>query len=111
MSAIYTGVANLIGPIISKLADWILKLLAYINAIVKAFGGADIFAKSTSKSMKSTAKSAKETQKSLAGFDQINQLSDSSSGGSGGVGGGATPETPEITLPDTSAFEEKLERS
>ena len=96
-TAIFTGVANILGPILNKLADWILTLLGYINTIVVAFGGMDLFSKNTAKNMKNTAKASKEIKKQLAGFDEMNILSDSGpSGGAGALGGGSSLNPPAI---------------
>lgn len=108
VQGLFNAMANLLEPIITKIVDWVYKLLAYLNVVTKEFFNIDLFAKGTNKSLKGSAKSAKEIKKSLAGFDEMNVLSDnSSSGGGGGAGGGTSNfKVPEI---DTSKFEEKLE--
>lgn len=90
-------IANIVAPAVQWLTRLLYTALSYINAIMQAWFGINIFANSSAKAFKKmqssaggTAKSAKEIQKSLQGFDEMNVLSDNSndSSGSGGI---ATP--------------------
>lgn len=105
VQGIFTAMANLLEPVITRIVDWIYKFMSYLNVITKEFFNLDLFAKNTSKSLKSGAKSAKEIKKSLAGFDEMNVLSDTSSSGGGGGGGTSDFKMPEV---DTTQFEEKV---
>lgn len=105
VQGIFTAMANLLEPVITRIVDWIYKFMSYLNVITKEFFNLDLFAKGTSKSLKSGAKSAKEIKKSLAGFDEMNVLSDTSSSGGGGGGGTSNFKMPEV---DTTQFEEKV---
>lgn len=92
-------IANIVAPAVQWLTRLLYTALSYINAIMQAWFGINIFANSSVKAFKKmqssaggTAKSAKEIQKSLQGFDEMNILSDNSSPSSSGGGGGvATP--------------------
>lgn len=90
-------IANIVAPAVQWLTRLLYTALSYINAIMQAWFGINIFANSSAKAFKKmqssaggTAKSAKEIQKSLQGFDEMNVLSDNSNDSSGG-GGIATP--------------------
>lgn len=91
-------IANIVAPAVQWLTRLLYTALSYINAIMQAWFGINIFANSSAKAFKKmqssaggTAKSAKEIQKSLQGFDEMNILSDNSNSSSGGGGGIATP--------------------
>lgn len=91
-------IANIVAPAVQWLTKLLYTALSYINAIMQAWFGINIFANSSAKAFKKmqssaggTAKSAKEIQKSLQGFDEMNILSDNSNSSSGGDGGIATP--------------------
>lgn len=89
---------------IAPVLQWIVRLaatlLGYINAIVQAWFGINLFSRGSAKNFQKmkagasgVAKAAKEIKKQLAGFDEINMLTDQSDSGAGGGGGagGATP--------------------
>jgi phage-related protein len=90
-------IANALVPVVQVLVKLLYTVLSYVNAIVSAWFGINLFSGASVKNFKkmqasagSTAKSAKEIQKSLQGFDEMNVLSDnsdSSSGGGAGVSG------------------------
>lgn len=84
---INNALAQLLAPVIQWILDTIQKIVQYVGYLLKMWFGIDIFAKSTSKSLKSGVKSAKAMKKQLAGFDEMNVLSDTSSSG-GGAGAG-----------------------
>lgn len=86
-------IANVVAPAVQWLTRLLYTALSYINAIMQAWFGINIFANSSAKAFKKmqssaggTAKSAKEIQKSLQGFDEMNVLSDNSNDSSGGSG-------------------------
>lgn len=86
-------IANIVAPAVQWLTRLLYTALSYINAIMQAWFGINIFANSSAKAFKKmqssaggTAKSAKEIQKSLQGFDEMNVLSDNSNDSSGGSG-------------------------
>ena len=93
---------------IAPVLQWIVKLaatlLGYINAIVQAWFGINLFSRGSAKNfqkMKAGAsgasKAVKEIKKQLAGFDEINMLTDQSDSGAGG-GGGAGGAMPDFDL-------------
>lgn len=78
--------ANSFVPLIQKIISFIATLLGYVNAVMSAWFGINLFSNSSAKNFQkmqknasSTAKSLKEAQKSLAGFDEMNVLQDNSS--------------------------------
>lgn len=87
-------IANLLMPAIQGLIKLLYTVLSYVNAIVSAWFGINLFGNSSvknfqkmQKSASGTAKSAKEIQKSLQGFDEMNILQDDGSmSGNSGVG-------------------------
>lgn len=88
LSAVWIGLGSMLEPILSRLANWLLKLVGYLNAFIKGLTGVDLLAKAmdkANKNTKATANSAKALNGQLAGFDEINNIDtkdDSSSGAS-----------------------------
>lgn len=98
--------ASTLKPVIEGIIQLVYKLLAYINAIAKAWFHVDLFANASTeafeknnRSLKGSVKQAKELNKQLAGFDEMNVLQENGDVSSGGGGGGAT-------LPDFGAMED-----
>lgn len=94
------ALAQSIAPVLRYIVNLAATLLGYINAILNAWFGINIFGKASAKDFQKmkvgasgAAKAAKEIRKQLAGFDEINMLSDQSDSGGGGGGGagGAMP--------------------
>ena len=83
------ALAQAIAPVLEYLVDLAFKLLSYLNYIVNAWFGINLFSKASAKNFASMAGSASSIKKSLqsTGFDEMEVLADtSSSGGGGGVG-------------------------
>lgn len=91
------ALTQMIAPVLQWIVKLAATLLGYINAIVQAWFGINLFARGSAESfnkMKAGAsgasKAVKEIKKQLAGFDEINMLTDQSdtgtSAGAGGVG-------------------------
>ncbi len=94
------ALAQAIAPVLRYIVNLAATLLGYINAILNAWFGINLFGKASAKDFQKmkvgasgAAKAAKEIRKQLAGFDEINMLSDQSDSGGGGGGGagGAMP--------------------
>lgn len=93
------ALTQMIAPVLQWIVNLAAKLLGYINAIMQAWFGINIFSRGSAESfnkMKAGAggalKAVKEIKKQLAGFDEINMLTDQSdTGTAGGIGGIATP--------------------
>lgn len=90
------ALAQGIAPILKGLVNLAGQLLSYLNYILSAWFGINLFSNSTAKAFQkmsagagSTAKSAKEIKKQLAGFDEMNILGDTQTGILGGGTGGA----------------------
>lgn len=91
--AIYSIVyplAQLILPILGRIASFVASLLASIGRFVsmltgKTWAQSVAGAKAVAGSMKSAGSSAQKMQRTLAGFDEINQLQDNDSGGGSGT--------------------------
>lgn len=83
------ALANSLQPVIQTILNLVVKLLQYINYIVKAWTGKDLF--KTADAFKNAQKNAKglnkELQKTTAGFDEINTASSQSISGTdtGGI--------------------------
>lgn len=99
LSQIGTAIANIFLPVIEKILSFLKTMIQYLGYVLKAWFGIDIFAKSTSKSLKNGVNSAKQLNKQLAGFDEMNILQDNSSGGSGGADIGMIEPLPEGEVP------------
>lgn len=74
MQAVWVGLGAMLEPVISGIANTLLKGVKYINIFIKALTGVDLLAKAMQKSLNGTAKSAKNLNKTLAGFDELNNL-------------------------------------
>ncbi len=102
LSACWSGIGNLLGPIITRLINLVAQAVAYVTSFLKLFG---VFGGSATKAINkaggAAGGAAKELKRQLASFDELNILSDNSSGG--GDGGGSSDvgaELPDVTLPD-----------
>ena len=91
------ALTQMIAPVLQWIVRLAATLLGYINAIMQAWFGINLFSRGSAKNfqkMKAGAsgasKAVKEIKKQLAGFDEINMLTDQSdtgtSAGAGGVG-------------------------
>ena len=103
MSACWSGIGNILGPIISRLINLVASAVSWVTAFLKLFG---IVGKSATKAIGAAGGAAKKEtdklKKQLASFDELNILFDngSDSGGGGGGGGADAGALPEIALPD-----------
>lgn len=87
-------IANTLTPVVEWLVKMLYTVLTYINAIMSAWFGINLFSNASVKAFEKmknsaggTAKSMKEIKKSLQSFDEMNLLQDNSSeDGSGGAG-------------------------
>lgn len=102
LSNCWTGIGNLLGPIIERLVNMIATAVAYFTAFLSLLG---FVGKGTSKAISSAGGGAKKEtdklKKQLAAFDELNILQNKNEDDSGGGGGGAELSgLPEVTLPD-----------
>lgn len=91
--------AEAIEPIVTKLINFVYKLVTYMNYIYKAWFGVDLFAKATSDNVNKANKSAKELKKTLTGFDEATVLNENGTTSSLGTSSDfqiVTPEDVEI---------------
>lgn len=86
------ALANIFVPLVQKIISFVATLLGYINAVMSAWFGINLYSNSSAKNFQKmqknasgTAKSLKEAQKSLAGFDEMNVLQDSNSSADSGA--------------------------
>lgn len=91
------ALTQMIAPVLQWIVNLAAKLLGYINAIMQAWFGINLFSRGSAKNfnkMKAGAsgvsKAVKEIKKDLAGWDEVTMLTDQSdtgtSAGAGGVG-------------------------
>ena len=99
-------IAQGLAPILEKVVSLAQTLLAYVNYIVQAIFGVNLFANATADAFKrakdnlgGAAKSSKEIKNNLASFDEINVLAQDS----GASGGGAL--TPSLDIGGLSDVE------
>ena len=101
LSACWSGIGNLLGPIITRIINLVAQAVAYVTAFLKLFG---IYGKTASKEISSAggaaSKATDKLKRQLAAFDELNILSDNSSDGGGGGGAGDLGSLPDVTLPD-----------
>lgn len=102
LSACWSGIGNLLGPIITRIINLVAQAVAYVTAFLKLFG---LYGKTASKEISSAggaaSKATDKLKRQLAAFDELNILSDNSSdGGGGGGGAGDLGSLPDVTLPD-----------
>lgn len=83
------ALAQAVAPVLKYLVNLAFTLLKYLNYILNAWFGINLFANAGAKNMNKMAGSAEKVKKSLqtAGFDEMNIQSDTSSGGAGASGG------------------------
>ena len=83
INACWYALGSLLAPVLEYIVNLFVKVVAYVDALVKALGFAGI---SMANYGKAAGKAAKQ-QKQLAGFDEINNLSKQDASGSGsGIG-------------------------
>lgn len=70
------AIAQIFLPIAQKLVSILYTILSYVNAIMTAWFGINLFSNSGVKNFQKMSKNAKEINKSLAGFDEMNVLQD-----------------------------------
>lgn len=89
-------------PIITRLVNWVYKLVQYVNYISEKWFGVSLFANAAAKSTAKAAKSAKDMKKSLQGYDTANVLQDNNSNSSAGSTGGIDAMKPlsELEVPN-----------
>lgn len=94
------ALAYTLKPVIEWILNAVVKLLQYINYIVKAWTGKNLFktADTFNKAKKGAKDLNKELQKTTASFDEMNVLQDNKSGG--GNSGASTPNIDLTELPE-----------
>lgn len=113
MQNTWAGFGSFVAPILEYLITLFQKLLAYTNALVKAFTGIDFIARANSKALNKMGASAGATAKAmkqLGSFDELNNINTDT--GSGGAGGGADVnqiELPEVNTDAIDKLKEKIE--
>lgn len=86
------AIANALLPVVQQIVNWLVKIMIYINYIVRALTGKNLFDfdkafEDAKNNANKTEKSVKSIKKQLAGFDEMNVLSDTATSGSSGGGG------------------------
>lgn len=74
LQAVWIVLGSMLEPIISGIANVMLKAVGYINVFIRALTGVDLLAKATAKSLAKTTKNSKALSKALGGFDEITNL-------------------------------------
>ena len=102
LSACWSGIGNLLGPIITRLINLVAQAVAYVTSFLKLFGLFSSSAQSAISGAGGAAENAaKDLKRQLASFDELNVLNDNKSDSGGGGGGGNTgSELPDVTIPD-----------
>lgn len=97
LSSCWTGIGNLLGPIITKLINLVAQATAYVTKFLNLFG---VFGKSVSKSVSKAASDTEKLKRTLASFDELNVLSDKNSDKDNGDNSDNNTSLPDVTLPD-----------
>lgn len=109
---ITTALTNILAPVLTWLANIVLTLLGYLNAVLGAFFGINLFAKKTADNAGDIGggikKANKELKKFTAGFDKAEVMSEQVADNMGGAGGGELA-TPDFISPDVSGFTKAVE--
>jgi phage-related protein len=105
IGAAFMPIANIVLPLLQRLANWLAKVSAYIKYFMQAFfgvsavksqvntalGGAtqaqESYGNAAEKAGSKVKKAVKEAKGALAGFDEINSLSQSAAGADNAAGG------------------------
>ena len=82
MSAVWTALGNLLGPIIEKVISWVTTAVSYLLSFLKLLG---VTGKTASQLSKAAKGAAGDLQKTVAGFDELNKLQDNSGTGQGSL--------------------------
>lgn len=105
LDSCWTGIGNLLGPIITKLINLVAKATSYVTSFLKLF---NVFGTNASKSIDKANESAKDLKRTTASFDQLNILKEKDSS-SDSKSDDTKTELPEVTLPDwVSDIAEKI---
>ncbi len=101
LSSCWSGIGNLLGPIITRLINLIATAVSYVTQFLSLLG---LVGSKTSKAISGAGGSAKkETDKlkrTLASFDELTILQNNDEDRGGGGGGSAAAELSQATLPD-----------
>lgn len=102
LSGAWTGLGNLLGPIITRLVNLVATAIAYVTRFLGLLGMTGKSAKKEMSGAGSAAKKAgEEAKKAILPFDELTTLGDEQSdSGGGGGGAGAEAFVPEVALPD-----------
>lgn len=102
LSGAWTGLGNLLGPIITRIVNLVATAIAYVTRFLGLLGMTGKSAKKEMSGAGSAAKKAgEEAKKAILPFDELTTLGDEQSdSGGGGGGAGAEAFVPEVTLPD-----------
>lgn len=101
----WAGFGSFLAPILEYIVSLFQKLLAYANAVIKAFTGINFVARANAKAMKNSAGATANASKQLSKLDEIENLNLDS-----GAGGGAGNNQIEIPDVDTSGLEDFAKR-
>lgn len=116
VQGIWNAIAQAVGPVVEKIIGYVVTLIGYVNAFIKALTGIDLVARGNAAALKKQASAtnnvAKETEKAnrqLASFDEMNKLNSDSSDSDGGSSVTNIP-TLEIDSVDVDGIKEKFEK-
>lgn len=76
------AISQIFLPVVQKLTSVLYTVLSYVNAMMSAWFGINLFSNASVKNFKKMSGTAKEIKNSLAGFDEMNVLQDNSSNSS-----------------------------
>lgn len=100
LQSAWIGLGAILAPVIEKIADFIIRVVGYINVFVEALTGVNYIARASAKYMNGLASATKNASKQLASFDEINNLNDQASS-TASIGSNPFEAFEDIKLDDT----------
>lgn len=100
LQSAWVGLGAILAPVIEKIADFIIRVVGYINVFVEALTGVNYIARASAKYMNGLANATKNASKQLASFDEINNLNDQASS-TASIGSNPFEAFEDIKLDDT----------
>ena len=108
LSACWSSLGNILGPIIQRLVDLVAKVTSYVVAFLRLLG---LTASASTSAMEGAGGAAKKLKQQLSGLDEIHTWQEDSSGGGGG-GSTGQMQLPEVELSDwTKRFADALKKA
>ena len=97
LSACWSSLGNILGPIIQRLVSLVQTVMAYVLAFLRLLG---VTASASTSAMEGAGGAAKKLKQQLSGLDEIHTWQEDNDGSGGGGGTGPDVSLPDVKLPD-----------